>query len=360
MPISVEMDQIGALIFIALLLGILLVFYFSPSYTSKIVVAATGPYELNNTSSTTIIEEADSKTFYSETNGSLSAFVYLNPTNRTASYAPCGVNPNEASCSDGTFQLCNCDSVTSDCSICEHVSYNTVFNISGIVWLEALIAPDASRQGKAMAQLVVKTEGPPLNSGAAEDADAEYADAEDADAEDADAEEAPLVSSTSQKYIETLTLPPIPVQKWTYITVAREGRRFDVYFNDSLVLSKKTLNMPISNVSNASGGGITSGSAGLNGQLALVDLYNYRLTSQNVAARYSVLADTRGRPYLNAFGNSMTLSDVAGLAPSYAATMSSGLYNMLPSFNLCPTGGCLNPPPIRAANPLYDWSTPYN
>ena len=324
------------MLFIALLLGSVLVFYFSPSYAPKILVAAPGPFDLSKQA--TIVQEQDAQSFYSASNGSFSAFVYLNPMNRTGAYSPCGTNPNEASCADGTFGPCSCDSSTGDCTVCDHTGYNSVFNISGIVGLEVLIAPDASRQGKAMAQLIVKTEGPPLNSGQSSESS---------------------LGATSQKYIETLSIPPIPLQKWTYVTVAREGRRFDVYFNNTIVLSQKTMNMPISNVSNSSMGGITSGSTGLLGQLAVADLYNYRLTTKDVSAKYSQYADTRGRPYLNTVSNPLTLSDVGGIVPSYAATLSTSILGYVPSFNLCPPGGCFNAPTIQPANPLYDWSTQY-
>jgi hypothetical protein len=296
-------------------------------------VAAPGPYSLDKQNS--IISENDAEKFYSNSNGSFAAFVYLNPINRTSAHASCGTGPGQSSCTDGTFAPCECNPNTGDCSSCEHIGYNSIFNISGIVGLEALIAPDASRQGKAMAQLVVKTEGPPLNSGVSD-----------------------TTALASQKYIETLSLPPLPVQKWTFVTIARDGRRFDVYYNNTIVLSQKTMSMPISNVSNSAMNGITSGSAGLSGQLAGGNLYNYRLSTKDVAANYSRYADTRGRPYLNTVGNSINLSDIGGILPSYGSTLSTGLFSYITSFTLCP-GGCFTPPVIKPASPLYDWSTPY-
>lgn len=332
------------MLFIGLLLGSVLVFYFSPSYAPKILVAAPGPFDLSK--QTTIVQEDDSQAFYSNSNGSFSAFVYLNPMNRTGAYAPCGTNPNQASCADGTFGPCTCDSTTDDCSVCGHTGYNSVFNVSGIVGLEVLIAPDASRQGKAMAQLIVKTEGPPLNAGSSSSSSGSDS-------------QTVLLGARSQKYMETLSLPPIPLQKWTYVTVAREGRRFDVYYNNTIVLSQKTMNMPISNVSNSSMSGITSGSTGLLGQLAVADLYNYRLTTKDVSAKYSQYADTRGRPYLNTVSNPLTLSDIGGIIPSYAATFSTSIFGYIPSFSLCPPEGCFSAPTIRPASPLYDWTTQY-
>jgi len=310
---------------------ITLIFYFSPSFVPKILVTASGPFTLADT--TTVATQQQTTPYYTDSAGSFSAFIYLSPMNRTGSYAACGTNPNQASCADGTFAPCACNASTNDCSICTHAGYNSVFNISGIVGLEVLNAPDASRQGKAMSQLILKTEGASLSAG----------------------------STTSQKYIETLTLPPIPLQKWTMVTVARDGRRFDVYYNDTIVLSQKTMFMPISNTSNSNVSGITSGSAGLVGQLTLANVYNYRLSSQDVAAKYAELADTRGRPYVNkAIAGARDLNTIAGLNPitiptvTLASIMSSASY-----FNLCPPEGCLNPPVVKPASPLYDWSSSY-
>jgi hypothetical protein len=328
------MDPQWLILFTGILIGVILFFYYSPSYAPKIIGVAAGPYDLNK--QTTIIEEKDTIPYYSDTNGSFSAFVYLNPVNRTGAFAPCGTNPNQSSCEDGRFKICTCHATTGDCSVCNHTGYNSVFNISGIVGIEVLVAPDASRQGKAMAQLIVKTEGPSLHSGSTS-----------------------ITTSVSQKYIETFALPEIALQKWTFVTVAREGRRFDVYFNNRIVLSQKTLNMPISNVTNGSMSGVTSGSSGLIGQLAVANLYNYRLSTKDVSEKYSQYADNRGRPYLNVTGNPLNLSDVGGILPNYASSLSSSLFGYIPSLSLCPSGGCFNPPAIKPASPLYQWSTSY-
>jgi hypothetical protein len=332
MDLQLWVSQFRAPIYIGsfIILVIVLVFYFSPSYVPKILVAAEGPFSL--ASQNTIISDQDSKPYYSDSNGSFSAFVYLSPMNRTGAYAACGTNPNQASCADGTFAPCPCDAVAGDCSVCNHSGYSPVFSISGVVTLEVLNAPDASRQGKAMAQLIIKSEGAPLAAGA----------------------------STSQKYIETLTLPPIPLQKWTMISVAREGRRFDVYYNDTIVLSQKAMYMPISNISNSNFKGITSGSNGLVGHIALANVYNYRLSSQNVNSLYKEYADTRGSPYVGSKANPVGTTDVAGLNPGFVSGMTLGSF--IPSvstFNLCPPEGCLSAPAIKPASPLYDWSSQY-
>jgi hypothetical protein len=324
--------QSWIIVALAIIFVIVLIFYFSPSFAPKVLVTAAGPFPL--TSTTTIVSDQQAKPYYTESNGSFSAFVYLSPMNRTGAYSACGTNPNQASCSDGTFAPCACNAATNDCSVCNHVGYNSIFNISGIVGLEMLNAPDASRQGKAMTQLIIKTEGASLSAG----------------------------STNSQKYIETLTLPPIPLQKWTMVTIARDGRRFDVYYNDGIVLSQKTMFMPISNASNSNFVGITSGSSGLVGHLALANVYNYRLSSQDVSGKYKEFADTRGRPYVNTTNTATNTSikDIAGLNPIVLPSLTlSSLIPSVDSMNICPPGGCISPPAIRPASPLYDWSTSY-
>jgi hypothetical protein len=302
------------------LLVIVILFYVAPKFVASVPTNAQGPFSL--VTQTAVLDETSSKLFYSDSEGTFSAFVYLAPMNRTGAQALCGTKPNQASCSDGTFAPCACEAASGDCSKCGHDGYKSVFNISGMTGLEVLTAPDASRQGKSMTQLIVKTEGASLSSS----------------------------SSASQKYIETLTLPPIPLQKWTMVTVAREGRRFDVYYNDVLVLSQKTMSMPVSNISSSNFSGITSGSNGMAGQLALGNIYSYRMNAQEVSAAYAAVTDTRGRPYIN----SMTplSADPSGLNPG---VQSSGV-NMS-SVSLCP--GCFSAPAIKPASPLYDWSTPY-
>ena len=321
--------QTWLLIGLGILFILVLMAYYSPSFAKKVLATASGPFPLTTTQ--TMISEQDARPYYSESNGSFSTFVYLSPMNRTGSYAACGTNPNQASCSDGTFAPCPCDASTGSCQPCTHIGYNSVFSISGIVGLEVLNAPDASRQGKAMVQLVIKTEGQPVQQG----------------------------SSASQKYIETITLPPIPLQKWMMVTVAREGRRFDVYYNDSLVLSQKAMYMPVSNISNSSFSGITSGSDGLVGQIALANVYNYRLSSSDIAAKYQEFADTRGRPYINSVANPLVQGDKTGLNPSVVSGNTLSSYLPALSFNLCPSGGCLTPPAIKPASPLYDWTSSY-
>jgi hypothetical protein len=169
-------------------------------------------------------------------------------------------------------------------------------------------------------------------------------------------------STVTQKYIETFTLPPIPLQRWTMVTVAREGRRFDVFYNDAIVLSKQTLNMPISNKINSNLRGVVSGSASLMGVLSSATVAAKRYTVQDVQAKYKELADTRGQPYVIPDPNAPPRTLAQELVPGVGTTGVFPTINtsLLPSFNwgsgLCLTGSCLGAPTVQ---PARQWLSPY-
>jgi len=308
----------------AIVLASVVVFYFTPKAIPKIDASAVGPFELNQ-KPLQIIERTNTLPFASGGGGTFSAFVFLSQANRTATYSSCGASSG-SSCENGEYSICTCGTTvggntgTSDCTNCIHTGYKQIFNVGGVLFLEVLVAPDASRQQKAAVQLVVKTQ------------------------------------DALKTYTESIVLPPLDIQKWTYVTVSREGRRYDIFYNNVLILSKSTQYpmYPMGPLSTT-----TSGSPGLEGQLILANIYNYRLSSKDVADKYAQYADTRGRPFFNDSSNPMSLSDIGGIVPAYTSTMFSGLTSYIPTINVCPPGGCITSPPIRPANPLYEWSTPY-
>lgn len=328
---------------LVLVAAVLLIFYYSPSlFKSSILATAAGPFKLSSEAVVTTATQAES--YYKGADGAFQGFVYLNALNRTGSYAPCGTNPNQPSCENGKFAPCTCDPSTGDCAVCAHPGYSSVINIAGVVGIEVLLAPDASRQGKAMAQLIVKTEGPPVTPAGASGPSGPTG-----------ATPASRAPSGNQLYIETFRLPDLTIQQWTMLTVSREGRRFDIFYNDKLVLSQKTMYMPVKEYTKTNLKGVTSGAKSLGGELCLVTLYAYRLNSMAVAGHYKSLADTRGTPLIA----TKESSDALGLVPSHALSVMDTLSTNLPSVRLCPEGGCFGGPAIRPATPLYDAITPY-
>jgi len=326
---AVIMNWIYLLVGLGILVGLLYYYFSGGGAVATVSAMATGPTSLKG--EVQILKMADAELFYAQPEGSFQGFFYLNAMDRTGTYSTCGTNPNEASCTDGTFSICSCTgSALNDCTVCKHVGYEPLVSIAGLATIEVLTVPDASRQGKAMAQLVLKTEGP-ATSGTA---------------------------GLRQSYIETISLPYIPMQKWTMLTICREGRRFDVYYDSALVVSKKTLYMPVNEVTNTNLRGVVSGSDALTGEVALVDLENRAYTMSEVAAAFSRKADTRGAPRVS---SSFTAGyrDSAGLMPKHAGSFLGSLGLSIPFVNICPEGNCFNAPTVRPASGLYDWSTSY-
>lgn len=322
------MSSVWILLGTAVLLTTVIIMFVSPKFKGKVLAAATGPFELTKQES--VLPRATVKAYYEGSEGTFSAYVFLGASNRTGVHAPCVVNDNQTSCANGQYGPCKCVAATGDCSVCAHKSFSSVINLDGIVGIEVLTAPDASRQGTASAQLLVKTEGAIPTS-------------------------ATVTQTGLQPYIETMVLPPLPIQKWTMVTIAREGRRFDIYYNDRIVLSQKTMYMPSNTSTAASFSGLVSGSPGLGGQLALLQVFSTRYSSADVAGLYKGTSDTRGRPYVTTLKE-----DIAGVLPTASPDIPSiGLSSLVPSVNLCPPGGCFNSPVIRPASPLYDWTTNY-
>jgi len=130
---------------------------------------------------------------------------------------------------------------------------------------------------------------------------------------------------------ETLDLPPIILQKWTYISFRIEGRRIDVLYNGRVVGSKIFDNM----LKNPKAGMITSGNINMVGRLAYVSAANRKMSADEIMIDYVSSSNTRGEPYLSGLGSIKDLFS-------------------------CPAGSfCLRPgsPPNRASSA---WYTPFN
>ena len=311
--------EVWILLLVGLVMGSLLIYYFSPTYIQKMNLTATGPYDLNQNAPFQIINNRETAKFFSGDAGTFSASIFLTQANRT------GVHPSCRAGSSGCSDKCEC--TTPACGNCEHVGYKKVFNIGEIIWLEVLIAPDASRQNLSSAQICIKTIPKQVTQG-----------------------------KENLYTVETIRLPNLDVQKWIYVTIVRDGRLIDVFYNDTLILSKRLDNAiaPISSLDTTN-----SGSPGLDGRIININMYDYRLSTKDVAKKYTEYSDTRGNPFFNDSSNPMSLSSIGGIIPGYSSSMFSGLTTYIPSINFCPSGNCISSPTIKPANPLTQWSTNY-
>jgi hypothetical protein len=90
-----------------------------------------------------------------------------------------------------------------------------------------------------------------------------------------------------------VTLPQVPLQRWTQITMTLEGRTVDLYVNGALVKSDILDSMPPR--ANAS---ITIVPEGIMGETAYIQLWARRLTVSDIGANFIDTSDSQGRPYL--------------------------------------------------------------
>jgi len=125
--------------------------------------------------------------------------------------------------------------------------------------------------------------------------------------------------------------PALPQQKWTYVAIVIDGRRFSVLYNGRVVASRLLDGMPNMTMS----GKLSSGFKDLRGKIALVGYNDYSMNADQLAIEYTSTSDTRGKPYVNTTGSLLSIFQ-------------------------CPAGiFCLKPstPPSRA---ILSWETPFN
>jgi len=117
------------------------------------------------------------------------------------------------------------------------------------------------------------------------------------------------------------------------ITVAREGRRFDVYYNQDMVLSRRTENMLDSG---SVVGSVFAGDSKVTGSIGKIQIWSERLSQQRVAALYASMTDTTGKP-----------------------SFPDKTFDNLKNFEICPSGSCLGLVQVQPPNPLSTWKTSY-
>lgn len=348
---------------LAIVVAIVVVYWLIPWIKSP---SKKAPLELS--SAPVVADTASAQTMLLGGNtGTLRAFVYPLAYERTGQLTLCSTStpsaPGEPECSTGRFNMCPCEG--GSCDKCKHKGYANILNVSNIVRLEVLTVPDAARQKMAGCQLVVRTMRNPLPPHALQGrcprgyyefnkdkggfccpveptmdgtkCPSPILDTKQVCALDSSRTEglpvcpAQLPEQGTILQEETLVLPDIPFQKWTMITIAREGRRFDIYYNDALVLSKRTQYML---ASTATFGPIIAGDPNLSGKVTDVDVVKTKKNMQDVQADYAKLADTNGAPYLKG----------------------KDFFDYVPT---CEGGSCLKGPTVRVESPLLDWDTNY-
>lgn len=98
---------------------------------------------------------------------------------------------------------------------------------------------------------------------------------------------------SSQHYMESVPLPAIPLQKWTIITIVKEGRRFDVYYGAVLKTSTLTTYVPVTPDASQQ---IFAGNARWSGTIGMFNGFTKPFYAPDVLKDVEGIADTRGIP----------------------------------------------------------------
>jgi hypothetical protein len=133
---------------------------------------------------------------------------------------------------------------------------------------------------------------------------------------------------------EIIELPSIPRQKWVFIAVLRDGRRFDVIYDNQIVASQRLSNYPT--VINSP---LTIGNKGLDGSAIHIMINSKRLTPYAVERERESHIDTNGQVLED---NKIDMS-----------------FPGLKLFARCPPGLPCDPITKPPSNNLLEWSTPY-
>ena len=264
LTLPVRMNRTVILIALGLILLALALYFILRPKAIMTTTMKNGPIDLSSKTNTLNASDfstnAIANAFVTEGQGTFQCFLFLDALARTGGHVDCGVATNRPACDTGLYTTCTCTTLT-DCTNCNHAGYQPVFRIHGIYTLEVMNAPDASRPNGVAAQLTVRT-----------------------------ATDSNGVKLTK---VETINLPPIDHQKWVMITITKEGRRIDIYYNNSLV-SSSTLDNVISTVTN--GTPLITGDSLLSGQIGGISFLPNRQSIQDVSATYASATNTRGDP----------------------------------------------------------------
>lgn len=141
-----------------------------------------------------------------------------------------------------------------------------------------------------------------------------------------------FVKDGAEQKEEIIELPSIPLQKWVFIAILRDGRRFDVIFDNRIVASHRLANYPVTTPSP-----LSVGNKGLSGSVIHIFVNSRRLTPSEVEKERRAHIDTNGA-VLEANDFKFPGSNILSLCPP-------GL----------PCNTITRPPPSN----LMKWSTPY-
>jgi hypothetical protein len=90
---------------------------------------------------------------------------------------------------------------------------------------------------------------------------------------------------------EIIDLPPFPQQTWVFLAILRQGRRFDVIYNNKIVASHRLDNYPTGTTNT-----LQMGDSAFLGNAIHINIVNRRLSPQELATMRGSISDTTGAP----------------------------------------------------------------
>jgi len=133
---------------------------------------------------------------------------------------------------------------------------------------------------------------------------------------------------------EVIDLPNIPKQKWVFLAILRDGRRFDVMYDNQIVASQRLESYPVIISSS-----LSVGNNGLSGYVSHVLVNGIRLTPSQV--------ERERLTYVNTNNTVVDADPVASSFPSVKL------------FAQCPSGLPCDPITKPPSNNLLQWRSPY-
>ena len=200
------------------------------------------------TSKVITFEDNRTKKFITNGDGSLSVFIYLDPTQRTPTYRSVSQETNNE---------------TEGNQIANHgISFNIYSLGSGKDSSLTFKQYPGSSSGVDTAEIRIKTVNPTASSGT--------------------------------ETIESFQLKAIPLQKWICVTLSRSGRRYNIYYNDELVSSFRTTYYPVILTNTAWNIGDSKSS----GYYAYASAIDFAMTKDDIIKQNNIIADSRNQPKL--------------------------------------------------------------
>jgi hypothetical protein len=99
------------------------------------------------------------------------------------------------------------------------------------------------------------------------------------------------MNGNSQKHTEIIELPPFPLQKWTYLSILRDGRRIDVMYDNRIVASHRLSYYPVIMISP-----LTIGNTSVMGSALNITAHSTRLQPSQIANTLTHITNTNGQP----------------------------------------------------------------